>query len=129
MSHPNSLKNLKMFEKGNKGGGRKKGSVSLVYVLKKLLKKEIDIKDPFTKAQSKAQLREAVALALVTKALKGDVSAIKEIIERVDGKVLQKTEITSSIKQIGEMSKDELLQEYQDCKKAVEALDDTINTN
>jgi hypothetical protein len=118
-----------MFEKGNKGGGRKKGSVSLVYVLKKLLKKEIDIKDPFTKAQSKAQLREAVALALVTKALKGDVSAIKEIIERVDGKVLQKTEITSSIKQIGEMSKDELLQEYQDCKKAVEALDDTINTN
>jgi hypothetical protein len=118
-----------MFEKGNKGGGRKKGSVSLVYVLKKLLKKEIDIKDPFTKAASKAQLREAVALALVTKALKGDVSAIKEIIERVDGKVLQKTEITSSIKQIGEMSKDELLQEYQDCKKAVEALDDTINTN
>lgn len=38
----------------------------------------------------------AVADALVTKALTGDVPAIREVADRLDGKVLQQTEITGA---------------------------------
>jgi hypothetical protein len=89
-----SKENLKLFEIGNPGGGRPKGSVSLVSILQKVLTQKVDITDPFTKERGKKELQEAVVISLLTKAIKGDVSAIKEVLERIDGKVLQKTETT-----------------------------------
>jgi high-affinity K+ transport system ATPase subunit B len=89
----NSLKNLKLFEKGNKGGGRPKGSLSIVRILHKTLAKKINMTDKNTKELSKKTIAEGVVLALIQKAMKGDVSAIKEVLERTDGKVTQKTDM------------------------------------
>lgn len=88
-----SLANLKRFEKGHPGmGGRPKGSISIVKVIEKMLSQEIEIKNPFTKQKEKKKIVEAIATALFAKGLSGDVSAIKELLDRIDGKVVQKTE-------------------------------------
>jgi nitrogenase molybdenum-iron protein alpha/beta subunit len=93
--------NLKPFQKGNPGGGRPKGSVSLVKLLEKLLDKKIDVTDPFAKKiidpvtgkeikpKVEKKVAEAVVLRLLMKALNGDMPAIKEVLERIDGKVNQ----------------------------------------
>lgn len=78
-----------MFKKGNKGGGRPRGSVPLATILKRLLEQKIDLKDPITKEQTKKEIQEALMLSLVGRGLKGDITAIKEIFERIDGKVPQ----------------------------------------
>lgn len=87
--HPNSLKNLKKFEKGNPGGGRPKGVIPLVTILKRILEQKIDLTDPITKEKGKKEVQEAIMLALTGRALKGDMVAIKEILERIDGKIPQ----------------------------------------
>lgn len=93
--NPKSLENLKSFEKGNKLGGRKKGSVSLVSLLQKALDRKISLSDPMNGGQKTTQeVSEWIVTALLTKCVKGDVTAIKEVLERIDGKVLQKTETT-----------------------------------
>jgi len=46
-------------------------------------------------AEGGTKLR-AVADALVTKALSGDVPAIKEVADRLEGKVMQQTEISGA---------------------------------
>lgn len=55
----------------------------------------IAIKEAVADGSDKTKLR-AVADALVTKALTGDVPAIREVADRLDGKVLQQTEITGA---------------------------------
>ena len=89
----NSLKNLKRFEKGNQGGGRPKGSISIAKILKKTLKQKINITDKTTQTHSKKSIAEGIVLALIQKAMKGDISAIKEVLERTDGKVTQKNDV------------------------------------
>jgi hypothetical protein len=91
--NPKSLENLKPFEEGNPGGGRPKGFIPLVTIIERVLKQQIELDDPITKTRSKKELQEWVVLALITKAMKGDVSAIKELLERIDGKVVQKNDV------------------------------------
>lgn len=94
MINEKSLQNLQPFKPGNKGGGRPKGSVSLVHLLKKALKQKIDITDPLTKQNAKKALNEVIVLKLIQQAIKGDVKAIKEVFDRTDGKSIQKNEHT-----------------------------------
>jgi hypothetical protein len=91
--NPKSLENLKPFEKGHKpAGGRPKGSVSLVTVIERMLTQKIELPDPLSKKRLTKEVRDWIVTSLLTKAMKGDISAIKEILERIDGKVTQKTE-------------------------------------
>ncbi len=86
MYNEKSKKNLSMFSKENqpKKKGRPKGSLSLVNEIKKVLE-GVD-------ESSKKSILELMAIAAAKQAIKGNSSYFKEIIERLDGKVTDKTE-------------------------------------
>ncbi len=88
MYNEKSRKNLKMFSSKNqpKKRGRPKGSLSLTNEIKKVL-------EGYDEASQKTIL-ELLAIAATKQAIKGNSSYFKEIIERLDGKVADKTEHT-----------------------------------
>lgn len=87
--------NLIPFEKGHKGiGGRPKGSISISATLRKLMEKNYVAKDPFTQTTEKKKIREWIALRLIAQAMQGNIKATKEILDRLEGKAIQITEIT-----------------------------------
>jgi len=69
--------------------GRPKGSKNLTSTLVKLLQRKMPTQDPVTKKTVNRPISEAVIVALVGRALKGEVRAIEQIIDRVEGKVPQ----------------------------------------
>jgi len=72
----------KKFKEGNPGGGRPKGSVSIVGLLKNELEKEIELGDNREKiTYAKALIRKILKKAIVEE----DVRMIIDIINRVDG--------------------------------------------
>ena len=78
------------FKEGQSGNpnGRPKG-ISLTTILKKYLNKEIDFTDPIEAKKVKKRIGDVIILKLLANAIKGDDRAIKEILERVDGKITQ----------------------------------------
>jgi len=86
MYNEKSKKNLKMFSAKNqpKKNGRPKGSLSLTNEIKKVL-------EGFDET-SKKSILELLAIAAAKQAIKGNSAYFKEIIERLDGKVSDKTE-------------------------------------
>lgn len=88
MYNPKSGKNLKKFTSENqpKKKGRPKGSLSLTNEIKKVL----ETVDP----ASRKPIFELLAIAAAKQAIKGNSPYFKEIIERIDGKVADKTELT-----------------------------------
>jgi hypothetical protein len=88
MYNKKSKENLKMFSSKNQPqkNGRPKGSLSLTNEIKKVLE-GVD-------ETSKKQIIELVAIAAAKQAIKGNAAYFKEIIDRIDGKVLDKTELT-----------------------------------
>jgi hypothetical protein len=62
-------------------------------VLKKWLSTELDIENPITKETHRGSVEDDVMLALITKARTGDVSAIKEILDTMYGKITDKVQI------------------------------------
>lgn len=88
MYNEKSKKNLKMFSSKNqpKKNGRPKGSLSLTNEIKKILA-GVD-------EASKKTILELLAIAAAKQAMKGNSAYFKEIIERLDGKVTDKIELT-----------------------------------
>ena len=88
MYNAKSKKNLKMFSSKNqpKKNGRPKGSLSLTNEIKRVLEGVDDA--------SKKTILELLAIAAAKQAIKGNSAYFKEIIERLDGKVTDKTELT-----------------------------------
>lgn len=80
------------FKNGNPGGGRPKGTKNRSTLLKKWLEVATKAKgldgDDFT-----GTFEDKVVIALIDKAMKGDVIAIKEIFDTLYGKVAEKNEI------------------------------------
>jgi len=70
----------------------------LTPILKKLLTKKIRYEDPETQKIIKGVVKDVVMLRLILNASQGDNVAIKEILERVDGKVIDKTELSGELK-------------------------------
>ena len=64
----------------------------LIPLLKRLLKKNIKYQDPETLKFIKGKVKDAVIWRLILNATEGETPAIKEIIDRIDGKVKEKTE-------------------------------------
>tara|TARA_R110000796_G_scaffold65782_2_gene151803 strand:+ start:13601 stop:14008 length:408 start_codon:yes stop_codon:yes gene_type:complete len=94
--HPNSLKNLEAgkFKKGNKLGGRPKGSISLVDSLARALDMDFKQLNETTGIVENHKVRDWIGIALAAKAMRGDVPAAKEVLDRLEGKAMQKLEVT-----------------------------------
>lgn len=76
--------------------GKPKGTKNRSTILKKWMKVKVLIKDksnPLLK-DIKGTVEDQINLALINKAMKGDVSAIKEINDTLYGKISDKTELT-----------------------------------
>jgi len=89
--------NLIPYTKGSprsKLGGRPKGRKSLTVILQKLLNEKFKTKNPFTHNEELKEFSEWMNLILVAKALKGDLRAIQEIWDRIEGKATQSIEMS-----------------------------------
>lgn len=89
---------------GNPGGRPKTGIFSEAY--RKLLE-ELEPKQCYT-------LAEAIARAIVRKALKGDVRAASEIADRAEGKPPQSLAINAKVNSVQDLSDDELAAAIQE---------------
>jgi Family of unknown function (DUF5681) len=88
--HPNSLKNLQRFQAGESGnpGGRSKKPITEAY------ERLAEMKFPGdSKGRTYAEL---AAEGNFKSAIKGKTEAIKEITDRLEGKVVQQTELTGA---------------------------------
>lgn len=76
------------------GAGRPKGSLNAKTILEKILASKSEGPDPFAADPEKAKKvklsqKQLIMYQLVAKARQGDMAAIKEILDRTEGKALQ----------------------------------------
>jgi hypothetical protein len=87
--------NLKPFGPDNPpppNRGRKKGSKNRSTLLKKWLDVKSTVKNPETREDAKGTVEDKIEIAIIAKALKGDVSAYREIKDTLYGPLAQKHE-------------------------------------
>jgi len=115
--HPNSLANLKLFQKGQSGnpGGRRKRPITdeylelgLTAIPEKLCKK--------LKLPEGSTFFQAGAMATVARSLKGDIRAMRELRHAVEGKETERIEISGP-----EGNKIEIEVTYKNAEKKREA--------
>lgn len=83
------------FKKGHKPTGhRPKGSISITDALRRTMERDFTQKDPITGNQVTMQVRDWIGIAITGKAMKGDISAIREILDRLEGKTATPVELT-----------------------------------
>ncbi len=58
-------------------------------MLKKALKRELDFNDPITKEKITKTCGDVIILQLVAAAMRGDLSAAREILDRIEGRTSQ----------------------------------------
>lgn len=87
MAIPNQEKG--QWKPGTSGNpaGKPKGKQNRSTVLRKWLDVPVDFSDALTGAHVKGTVEDQIALALIRKAISGDVGAAKEILDSVYGKV------------------------------------------
>jgi hypothetical protein len=69
--------------------GREKGSKNRSTILKKWIESDCSITDPSTGKEIAGTIEDKIALALIGKALAGDVAAIREVYDSIYGKLEQ----------------------------------------
>ena len=81
------------FKKGQSGNpnGRPKGSRNLTTILREMLEEEIEVNVDGVK--TKKQFQEVIVRKLLQKANEGNLKAIEQILDRMEGKPVQKQEI------------------------------------
>lgn len=98
MPSSDGWKNLKPVQKGEKGrnpAGRPKGRKNASTVLRELLECKIaDVDENGNKIQISSM--EKMLKTLIIKGHEGDIKAIREILERIEGKAVAKHEITGA---------------------------------
>jgi len=119
------LANLKNFPKGQSGNpaGRPVGTRNRSTVLKELLEQVCDFTNPVTLKREGADLETQIMTALIARARRGDVTAIREIMDTVYGKVSEKNELSGSL-DVNMLSMDEFKKRAEERRKQVEGLDD-----
>jgi hypothetical protein len=100
-----NVENLKPWQAGQSGNpmGKPKGALNRATILKRYL--EASLKDnpsdiPF-ELEGKITVEDAIVLALIKKALSGDIAAIKEIQDTVHGKMTDSSEVKHAYTQMG----------------------------
>lgn len=86
------MSNLKTLKPPNKGEirnpkGKPVGTKNRSTILKKWIEVNAKVKNPITKQEEGGTVEDLITIALITKALKGDVQAIKEINDTLYGKI------------------------------------------
>jgi hypothetical protein len=107
MPNPGNIEPHK-FKEGESGNpaGRPKGSRNLSTILKEMLTEEIEVKNEDGTVEKK-QLQDVIVRKLITQATnKGNLRAIQEIFDRVEGKAKQeiKHEVTQGILNVDPIS-------------------------
>ena len=99
--NPN-IENLKSFKKGDHGNpnGRPKGVKNRSTILKKWIEVNAKVKNPVTKQEEGGTVEDLITIALITKALAGDVQAIKEINDTLYGKLTENQKIDVNVPQL-----------------------------
>lgn len=95
MPFPEDKRNTKGFDKRPENinrEGRPVGSKNRNTILKKWIELNTKLKNPITGNEEEGIVEDKIALALLSKALKGDVIAIKEIYDTLYGKIADKSE-------------------------------------
>lgn len=87
------------FKKGESGNpdGRPVGAKNRSTILKKWIEVTVKLKNPATGKDEVGTVEDKVNLALITKALAGDVQAIKEINDTLYGKIQENQKIDVNI--------------------------------
>jgi hypothetical protein len=108
----NKLDNLKPFEKGQSGNpnGRPKGAISSKTILNKFLSLvEKGVKNPVTGEFEDMTVAEVMNLSIIAKARKGDLSAYREVLDRLEGKPQQNIDHTTGGEKIDNKFEIEIL--------------------
>ena len=89
--------NLTPFKEGQSGNpkGRPKGTKNMSTIIKEILDSEIEFDDPLLKKRIKNPVKYAIMLKLTQKALKGDLNAIRTLLDRTEGQAKQIIEQTN----------------------------------
>jgi hypothetical protein len=120
------LANLKPpFQKGESGNpkGRPEGVRNRSTVLKELLATLCDFTNPDTLRKENADLETQIMVALIARARRGDVTAIREVLDTVYGKIADKQEHSGDLN-LNMLSPEEFKKRADERRKAIEALDD-----
>ena len=88
------------FSTENQPAVHSKRGPSPLTIIKKILAKKIDINNPLTHKLEKLSIEEVIAYQWVAKAFKGDAEAIKDILDRIDGKALQRIKTEDDVPQV-----------------------------
>ena len=85
------------FKKGESGNpsGRPAGSRNRSTIVKQWLEVKKRAKNPISNKEEELEIQDMIVLALINKALKGDVNAFKELMDSGYGKLLNSNDITS----------------------------------
>lgn len=107
--NPNSAKNLKKFssEYQPPTQGRKPGTRSRKDLLRRWLEVPMNINHPVTREKLNVRVEDTIVLSLIAEAQKGNISAIKEILDSTYGKLTEHVEV--KIEDLSQMSDAELL--------------------
>lgn len=95
--------------------GRPKGSRNRSSIVKYWLETEKSIKNPITGKEETLPIEDQITIALIGKALKGDVNAFRELMDSGYGKLTDKTELTGKdgkdlmVNDLSKLSTEELL--------------------
>lgn len=94
------IDNLVHFEKGQSGNpnGRPKGVQNSKTRLLRLLELVQKRKNPITGEEEDFTVLELMDMQMINKALKGDQRAYEAVVDRLEGKPKQTTDITADIK-------------------------------
>lgn len=89
MAIPNQ--ELNQWQPGQSGNpsGREKGSKNRSTILKKWIESDCNITDPSTGKEIAVTIEDKIALALIGKAINGDIAAIREVYDSIYGKLEQ----------------------------------------
>ena len=95
--------NLTPWKPGQSGNpaGKPKGTEHSSTRLKRLLGAVGKMKNPLTKREEEFTGPEMMDAAIISRAMKGDVGAYREILDRLEGKVPAKTEVIGSMNLTG----------------------------
>ena len=95
--------NLTPWKPGQSGNpaGKPKGTEHSSTRLKRLLEAVGKMKNPLTGQMEEFSGLEMMDAAIIARAMKGDVGAYREILDRLEGKVPAKTEVVGSMNLTG----------------------------